>query len=1624
MNTSMPFRRSNAAITIVALVLGMSPVLPTFVPRAFAAGIVWDGSFSTDWNDGQNWVGDSVPGPGDDVEIPSGTPVFPILTDNVTVSSLVIRDSASLTTDGYDLTVTGSFDNQGALYFNGLTDFPTDTDSGTCVVTAAASLDDFAPKCFNLDITDASIANTVTVNGSLSMRGGTLLPGTPNSTLTVAGDFFLYSGSVSMDSSNSSSYLLEANVGGDMDFAIGTGTMDFNSSHAELTVGGDLRLRSGAFAHSSLAVVSVGGNVTDAGATAESLTLTGCDQTVEKGWTVVNFTKTTADGCALTLGSGETFVVSGTLTLSGDGDSQLAIGSTVDFDASVFNLVTGATVAAHYLTVSDNYVIRDGGGIGTPISPDHSVDVPFHINYGWFDDTIRLVAGGGESGWDNPNNWSPPLVPGATDSVIVVAGFYSSVQLESDVTVGELTIESGIAVDLNGYDLSVNGALSNQGTIVFSGNESVSFGTPDADSGTCEYGGAVTRNSITDCFNATITGTISLPDGNSTTVPGDLVVDAGAALIVADTSASHLINVSGSMTVEGALQTYTNGVHVDGDLAVTGAGTFRTGQNSSRSTLVGGDLTQDGGTIVVERPSGPGIAVGGSVALHGGTFDFDTDATLDVDGDVTIDGGSTANGDAATLVIGGDFAHTGGTFDVHTTTLDGCNQAISGESTFNVLQKTVVGGPCTLTLQAGQKQTVTTTLQFDEDTGNELYINSSVPGVAAVFDLVGSAIFTGDFLFIQDNTVLRNGGTTYPLLQPLNSHESAGGNTYGWFDADVSWNGSFNTDWDTAVNWTPAIVPGSTDSVTIANVANDPVLSGNVSVEDLTIQEGAVLDQNGHGLTVNGTFENDDGELVLSAAVGTFPSDIDSGTCTLTGLADGGLARTVIEDCFNVRINALGVVWQINTNSNVRGDFTISAGTWLFQNGPNTIGGDLVLDGGAVDTFGGSPTIEGDLRMSAGSISGLSAAGLTVLGDVDLSGGTLDARSLVLLFGGDFIATGGTFTGGGNIALTGCHQTIDVSSLGGGSILFDDMTMVDEDDDATQCSLTIAEGTTLNVEGLLTLSGFDDGADMDDLLVIQSDVPGSEATIHFENGGTFVGSHLSVVDNILTDANSTTILPLNPDYSENRGNTVGWFPLPDPPTSAPDLQASSDTGTSDTDDVTADRTPTFTVNCSNGATVTLASDLDGDVGSLVCTSDADQSITASTLTEGEHSMTLTFATTAGESDPSPSLALTIDASAPSTPATPDLTVGSDTGTADSDNVTNDTTPTFTVGSCEDGATVTVSGATVTASAVCAGGTATVTLGAVPANGTRGFKARQADPAGNASAWSAALSVTIDTLAPSAPVITAPTDGQVVNTPTAVRGNCVSGSVVHVTNALLSSNPTNGSCGGGNTFSIGVDWEDGAAGTSQTLTVTQEDAAGNVSGDDTVVVDVSFDVSVSVHEDARVEASSDGAVDAGGRRGRSPLPSERITPSSPETHASAVVDVRTILQGTGDRSVSGHDAALVIESLRGRGECSGRRTLSRASPETLRRPITRGALFRGIAEALCLRAEPGARTRFVDLDPTSSFYSSIVALERRSIVQGYRTVSGEPTGAVGPYRSVSVGELRVIIARLRRIGFVY
>jgi len=184
---------------------------------------------------------------------------------------------------------------------------------------------------------------------------------------------------------------------------------------------------------------------------------------------------------------------------------------------------------------------------------------------------------------------------------------------------------------------------------------------------------------------------------------------------------------------------------------------------------------------------------------------------------------------------------------------------------------------------------------------------------------------------------------------------------------------------------------------------------------------------------------------------------------------------------------------------------------------------------------------------------------------------------------------------------------------------------------------------------------------------------------------------------------------------------------------------------------------TITVTLDTGATVTLTAASAGTslIGTYIVAADQNSpDLTVSSFIIGTvadtagNAMTLTTVPS-GVNNIAGVKAIVIDTTAPAAIGIPDLDVSSDTGASSSDNVTTDNTPTINVSvtALEVGATGTVKATKVGSSNVtCTLAAGVCTLGAL-AEGTWTIVSFQTDAAGNVSADSAPLSVTIDRTAP-------------------------------------------------------------------------------------------------------------------------------------------------------------------------------------------------------------------------------------------------------------------------------------
>ena len=212
-----------------------------------------------------------------------------------------------------------------------------------------------------------------------------------------------------------------------------------------------------------------------------------------------------------------------------------------------------------------------------------------------------------------------------------------------------------------------------------------------------------------------------------------------------------------------------------------------------------------------------------------------------------------------------------------------------------------------------------------------------------------------------------------------------------------------------------------------------------------------------------------------------------------------------------------------------------------------------------------------------------------------------------------------------------------------------------------------------------------------------------------------------------------------------------------PTASAPDLNSGSDSGRSNSDDITSSTTPGFSGTAAVGSGVTLY-DTDGTtvLGSATADGSGKWAITSSKMTQGTHTLTVKVTDIAGNvSTASSALSVVIDTTVPATPAAPTLDMASDSGVSSSDGITNINMPTIT-GTTEGYAIVNLfdtNGKTILATTTAdslGNWSVSITQDPVtmlPLTGTHNITAVATDKAGNVSGKSSALALVVDTTAP-------------------------------------------------------------------------------------------------------------------------------------------------------------------------------------------------------------------------------------------------------------------------------------
>jgi hypothetical protein len=282
-----------------------------------------------------------------------------------------------------------------------------------------------------------------------------------------------------------------------------------------------------------------------------------------------------------------------------------------------------------------------------------------------------------------------------------------------------------------------------------------------------------------------------------------------------------------------------------------------------------------------------------------------------------------------------------------------------------------------------------------------------------------------------------------------------------------------------------------------------------------------------------------------------------------------------------------------------------------------------------------------------------------------------------------------------------------------------------------------------------------------------------------------------------------------------------------------DLIAADDSGASSTDNLTNKQNVTITGLATVNARVEL---FDGATSLGSATADATTGAFSLgvTLDPGARSITAKATDASGNvSAASAALAITVDATAPNAPTALDLAAADDSGSDSTDNVTSQTSALTISGQAEANARIELFDGTTSLGTTTASATGAFSLDVTLAEGTRSITARATDAAGNVSAASAALAITVDPTAPNAPTgldLAAADDSGSDSTDNVtsqtsaltISGQAEANARVELFNGTTSLGTATANASGA--FSLDVTLAAGA----RAITAKATDAAGNVS----------------------------------------------------------------------------------------------------------------------------------------------------------------------------------------------------
>lgn len=256
--------------------------------------------------------------------------------------------------------------------------------------------------------------------------------------------------------------------------------------------------------------------------------------------------------------------------------------------------------------------------------------------------------------------------------------------------------------------------------------------------------------------------------------------------------------------------------------------------------------------------------------------------------------------------------------------------------------------------------------------------SSSLSGSNSTSDPLFTDTANDDYTLQTGSPAIDVGSSTYAPVDDINDFSRPQGQAddLGAYEHRNTWDGSTDTDWSTTANWSENIVPVAGRSPIIADVTNQPVISsddgssGNVSIEDITINSGAELSINsGESLTLSGNYTNSGGTFTLNSGSSIIVTGTSSGNIiynrTLSTTNWYLISSPVVGQDIDAFVSAEGLASGTGNNIGLS-DYSNSIPGWTYyQSGASGTGNFTSGDGRSIKLVSaGDITFTGTINTS------------------------------------------------------------------------------------------------------------------------------------------------------------------------------------------------------------------------------------------------------------------------------------------------------------------------------------------------------------------------------------------------------------------------------------------------------------------------------------------------------------------------------------------------------------------------------------------------------------------------------------------------------------------------------------